>query len=254
MVGENKSFDLRLRKGFQGKLCVPLVSIITVVFNGASHIRQTILSVLQQSYKNIEYIIIDGGSTDGTLEIIKEFDSLIDYWKSEPDSGISDAFNKGISFSKGDLIGIINADDWYNPDAVEKIVEAHLLHPRDIIHGNIQFWTDQSRMIYVFYGNDSFLPYRSSINHPTVFVPRIIYNKIGLYSLKYKMAMDFEWLGRAKQNGINFYYLNTIIANMRRGGISDQKLFRSYWEGAKARNDLKVPLLLNSWLFVKSIF
>lgn len=103
----------------------PLVSIITVVFNGEKYLEQTILSVLNQTYSNIEYIIIDGGSSDATLDIINKYTDKIDYWVSEPDSGIYDAMNKGISLATGQLIGIINSDDWYELDAVEEIVRAY---------------------------------------------------------------------------------------------------------------------------------
>jgi glycosyltransferase involved in cell wall biosynthesis len=97
---------------------MPLVSIITVVLNGAKYIEQTIKSILDQNYANIEYIIVDGGSTDGTLEILKRYNDKIDYWVSERDKGIYFAMNKGISFAKGELIGILNADDFYLEGAV----------------------------------------------------------------------------------------------------------------------------------------
>src|SRR5687768_15692501 len=99
---------------------LPLVSIITIVFNGQKSIERAINSVLGQTYPNIEYIIIDGGSTDGTIDIIKKYQHKIAFWKSEPDNGIADAFNKGLSCAKGNIIGFVNADDWYNPDTISK--------------------------------------------------------------------------------------------------------------------------------------
>lgn len=101
------------------------VSIITVVYNGVKNIEQTIKSVLHQTYSNIEYIVIDGGSTDGSLDIIKKYSDSISYWVSEADKGIYDAMNKGISKATGDLIGIINSDDWYEPDAIMNMVTAY---------------------------------------------------------------------------------------------------------------------------------
>jgi len=230
----------------------PLISIITVVFNGEKYIRQTILSVLNQSYTNIEYIIIDGGSTDKTLDIIREYDHVIDYWISEPDCGISHAFNKGITLSTGKIIGLINADDWYSPDALKKVVECHRIYPTHILHGDLQFWTDESEKSYVFHGNSDLIPYRSSINHPTVFVPRLVYEHVGLYNLKYSMAMDLEWLGRAKRSGVLFFHIGVILANMRRGGLSDRSWFASYWESAKARHDLQVPVIHNVLLLLQA--
>jgi glycosyltransferase involved in cell wall biosynthesis len=244
---------------FNGCVCsdkqsVPtLVSVVTAVFNGDRYIRETILSVLDQSYENIEYIIIDGGSTDGTLDILREYDYAIDYWISEPDFGISDAFNKGINLSTGKIIGLINADDWYSPDAIKIIAENHAVYPQHILHGNIQFWTDQNTKAYIFYGNDSLLPYRASMNHPTVFVPREIYENVGLYSIKYKMAMDIEWLGRAKKQGVLFFHVGMVLANMRRGGISDHNWLASYLESMKARHELKVPIIYNTFLFFQAI-
>lgn len=232
---------------------LPLVSVITIVYNGAKHIRQTILSVVEQSYENIEYIVIDGGSSDGTLDIIREFNHLIDYWVSEPDRGISDAFNKGIALSTGKIIGLINADDWYSPGALENVAKSHLLYPKSIIHGDLGFWTDEMVQSYIFRGNDHLIPYRASMNHPTVFVPREVYEKVGLFSLKYRMAMDIDWLGRAKLHGVPFHHLETVLANMRRGGVSDQKWLVSYWESAQVRHNLNVSIGYNIFLFLQAI-
>ena len=107
----------------------PLISIITVVYNGEEYLEQTINSVINQTYKNIEYLIIDGGSTDGTLDIIKKYDNHISYSVSESDKGLYDAMNKGISIANGELIGMINSDDWYELDAVELIVNKYLENP-----------------------------------------------------------------------------------------------------------------------------
>src|SRR5688572_5629572 len=94
---------------------LPLVSIITIVYNGEKHLQQTIDSVSRQTYKNIEYIVVDGGSTDGTIDIIKRNQSTISAWKSEKDKGIADGFNKGIKMCKGQIIGLVNSDDWLEP-------------------------------------------------------------------------------------------------------------------------------------------
>ena len=116
---------------------IPLISIITVSYNAVKTIEDTILSVINQTYPNIEYIIIDGGSTDGTLDIIKKYQDKITYWVSEPDKGIYDAMNKGIAKANGELIGIINADDWYELDAVQNVVlEFNNTRPA-IYHGGL---------------------------------------------------------------------------------------------------------------------
>ena len=115
------------------------VSIITVVFNGIRTIEQTIKSVLNQSYKNIEYIIIDGGSTDGTLDIIRKYENYLSYIISEPDHGIYDAMNKGIQKSTGDIVGIINSDDWYEVNTVSQVVERFESFAVDLVYGDINF-------------------------------------------------------------------------------------------------------------------
>lgn len=110
----------------------PLISIITVVYNGEKYLEQTIQSVINQTYKNIEYIVIDGGSTDGTLDIIKKYEEHISYWVSESDKGLYDAMNKGIGVAKGELIGMINSDDWYELEAVEIMAEAYKNNPTKV--------------------------------------------------------------------------------------------------------------------------
>ena len=101
---------------------LPLVTIITVVFNGEKYLQQTIQSVINQTYDNVEYVVIDGGSTDGTVDIIRKYEDKIDYWVSEPDQGIYDAMNKGIQLAGGEIVGLINSDDCYHP----KIGRAHV--------------------------------------------------------------------------------------------------------------------------------
>jgi glycosyltransferase involved in cell wall biosynthesis len=213
----------------------PLVSIITIVRNGERTIEKTINSVLNQTYKNLEYVVIDGGSTDGTLNILKKYQDQIAYCLSEPDEGIGDAFNKGISFSTGELIGIINSDDWYCENAVETIVEKYRQFSELIYHGNNQRWNEQQEPDYIFTANDKKILNRMTINHPTVFVPRSVYEDIGLFRLDFEVAMDYEWLRRAKLYGKDFYYLNQVITNMSPGGISDAKWLKGYVENARAR-------------------
>ncbi len=116
----------------------PKVSIITVVYNGIAHLEQTIQSVLNQTYDNVEYIIIDGGSTDGTVELIKKYEESIAYWVSESDGGIYDAMNKGISNATGEIVGLINADDWYETGTIEKVVETFQNSEVDVVHGSME--------------------------------------------------------------------------------------------------------------------
>jgi glycosyltransferase involved in cell wall biosynthesis len=202
----------------------PLVSIITVVFNGYSSLEQTILSVTGQSYGNIEYLIIDGGSGDGTLDIIRKYDDKIDYWISEPDNGIFDAMNKGIKLATGELIGIINCGDRYLAGAVHKIVEAAAEHPEaDVFHGDLRFiqksgiesvWRSRERL------NRRFI-YRMPVNHPTVFVRSACYRAYGVFDTLYRVAADFDLMLRfLVDRGLMFHHIDAVLAVMSGGGAS----------------------------------
>lgn len=223
---------LRCRGVFQkkGGSHKPLVSIITVVYNGEKYLENTFLSVLNQTYHNIEYIVIDGGSTDGTLDIIRKYDNRISYWVSEPDEGISDAFNKGISFASGDIIGIINADDWYELDTIEKVIERFSECKADIVHGDIR------RAVEMIIPDEAMLRYEMAINHPTAFVTYRSYLKTGLFRNDFRYAMDYEWMLRAKDAGLNFSYINQCLANMRLDGVSDRGWRMVLREFLKAQN------------------
>lgn len=213
----------------------PLVSVITAVFNGERHLEQTILSVLNQTYDNVEYIIIDGGSTDGTLEIIKEYEDKIDIWVSESDKGISDAFNKGIALSSGEIIGIINSDDWYEPESVEIAAHQFLESGADIVHGKLKYW-DSAEEAYVETGNHRMLNRAMTINHPTMFVKRTLYERVGLFRTDFRYAMDYEWVLRAKLNGVRFSYADHCLANMRLAGLSDMRWKDALKEVARAKS------------------
>jgi glycosyltransferase involved in cell wall biosynthesis len=203
----------------------PLVSIVTVVLNDRTGLQKTIESVLNQTYDNIEYLVIDGGSTDGTTELLKTYDDRIDYWISEPDQGISDGFNKGISLATGEIVGIINAADWYEDDAVRIIVDEFLSSGTDIVHGTMQFWDGERKGDFVSANAD--LIYREmTLNHPASFVRRACYDKIGSFRTDFLLAMDYEWFLRARIRGLRFVFVESCLANMMKNGVSD-KFWRS---------------------------
>ena len=210
----------------------PLVSIITIVYNGERYIEQAMLSVLNQTYSNIEYIIVDGGSKDGTISIINKYRNRVDQFVSEKDRGISDAFNKGIGMASGELIGILNADDWYEKDAVAEVVK-HSANA-EVIYGDMQFWNDDAPD-FVVKGNHALLEHEMTINHPTVFVKKSSYEKLGLFDESFKCAMDYDMLLRLKVNGSRFVYIPRVLANMRWGGFSDAK----WMIGCKETLDIK---------------
>lgn len=200
----------------------PLVSIITVCWNSEKYIRDTIESVLNQTYKNIQYIIIDGKSTDKTLSIIDEYkerfgDKLT--LVSEKDSGIYNAMNKGLALVKGELVGIINSDDYYELDAVEKMVEQYELHGSGVYYGYERTLKDEKEYCIVR-KNPDFLK-ETMIAHEATFITNDIYKKIGNFNENYRIVADNDLMLRIKKAEINFFPVNAIISNFRLGGTSD---------------------------------
>lgn len=200
----------------------PLISIITVVYNGEEFLEDTIQSVLNQDYKNIEYIIIDGGSTDSSVDIIKKYDSQIAYWVSEPDQGIYDAMNKGIKYSTGEIIGMINADDYYLPNAFQTLASTMIASEADIFYGCLNLiHRKSSEVLKVLEGNKDWkLYFKMSIPHPTTFVKREVYEN-DLYPTKYDIAGDYFFTLKSKLNKKKFEYINCLFVNMRDGGVSN---------------------------------
>lgn len=215
-----------------------LVSIITVVLNSYNTITRTIDSVSSQSYPEIEYIVVDGGSTDGTLEVINEREEDIDIWLSERDQGISDAFNKGIALASGEFVAILNADDWIEENHVEDSVKRLMETAADFSFGNLLFHGDDDLPLFTILGDANYsrsichaMP---AINHPTVVCRRSVYDRNGLYDKDYKIAMDYEWLLRNHNCGARGTYVPGITAHMSAGGISNRRMLESIEEVRKA--------------------
>jgi glycosyltransferase involved in cell wall biosynthesis len=204
---------------------LPLVSIITVCLNSEKTIRRTIESVIAQAYRNVEYIIIDGGSTDHTLDIIYEYQSQISYLVSEKDEGISDAFNKGIKGSKGEYIQLLNADDYMPPDKIELSINCIMQHPEAaFIFGDLIVINHDGKPVYRLHGDANYTSSITSmvprVNHPTFFVRRKVYDKYGLFDTTWKIAMDYEWLLRIHKAGERGVYSPDILVYLLEGGIS----------------------------------
>lgn len=201
------------------------VSIITPCLNSEKTIRNTIESVLNQTYKNIEYIIVDGGSTDRTLEIIKEyypkFHGRMKYI-SEKDKGIYDAMNKGIRWSTGILIGIIGSDDYYEKSAVEEVV-AHMTNDKyQVIYGYCKV-LKENHVKFISKTNHKKLVH-CMIPHATCFVTRNTYRDFGLFLLRFKVASDFEFMLRLYcSKKVTFIQVKEILADFRMGGACSKK-------------------------------
>lgn len=201
----------------------PLVTIITVVYNGQDYIQDAIESVLKQTYGKIEYIIIDGGSTDFTIDKIRYYEKAITFWVSEPDRGIYDAMNKGVSFANGDIIGILNSDDWYEHDAVESIIEAYCNNlDSEIFHGKLNVVSESGVLVKTkAHRNFPIIRLLSTpFKHPTCFVKSDLYNKIGTYNISYKVAADYDFMLRAIKNCAKSTFVNKPITNLRQVGVS----------------------------------
>ena len=223
------------------------VSIITIVLNQSKTLKKTIDSVKNQNYDNIEYIIIDGGSTDGTIEVIKENNKYISHWISEKDKGISDAFNKGLKFCTGELIGIINADDWYEKDAIRNVVSQ--MKSGDVFYGNMQYWKKNTKT-HLAHANHTFLNKEMTINHPTVFVKKKVYDLLGNFDLTYSCAMDYELLLRFYTNKVKFVYIKKTITHMQGDGISDINWLLGCREVKRAKDKYLGKKLFN-WIWLQ---
>lgn len=217
------------------------VSIITVCYNSAKTIEHTIKSVAGQDYGNIEYIIIDGGSTDGTLNILDRYKDKIDVLVSEPDEGIYDAMNKGIARATGDVIGFINSDDWYADRAIVAIVEAFKKTDADIVYGK---YVVVENGVYreVENGNLSDICLHMVFGHPATFV-RADCMKKHVFDVSYRIAADYAFFLAMYFQNKSFHQIDTIIAYFRVGGASAHS-FKTYIESKRASLRLskgKVP-------------
>lgn len=207
------------------------VSIITASFNRAHTIGDTIESVLKQTYPDIEYWIIDGGSTDGTMNLVRKYEPLFNgrmHYISKPDRGVYDAMNKGIASSTGDIVGILNSDDFFtSSDIVEKIVDAFKSNEKlDAVYGDIHFISnDNPQKIVRYYSSAIFKPALLRFGfmpaHPSFYAKREIFEKFGTYNLNYKIASDYDMMVRLfYKHRIKYAYLKQDFVTMRTGGLS----------------------------------
>lgn len=218
-------------------------TIITVSYNAVDTIESTINSVLSQDYNDIEYIIIDGHSSDGTKEVIQKYSDRITKWISEKDNGIYDAMNKGIHMATGDIIGILNADDLYaNNHTLSNIVSQFIQKNADALYGDLKYVlkNDISKTIRYWksgeYSQGKFLKGWMP-PHPTFFVKKSIYNQFGLYRTDMPSAADYELMLRyIHVNNINVTYYPELITIMREGGVSNKSLLNR-WKAN--RDDLR---------------
>ena len=251
---------LRVNKILKNNKNNPLVSILTIVKNGQNHLEETIQSVLNQTYKNIEYIILDGNSQDSSLEIIKKYEKVIDYWATEPDNSLWDGFNKALTLAHGDLIGIINSDDVYLPNAVETIVKYYEKNKdMDFIFGSVKkHWG-------VLHG---YKPWKIKwswgfyTSHSTgFFIKREASKKVGLYNTQYRYHADYDYFYRMiaihKLKGLSTKK-DELIGIFRRGGFSSTiPFYERFGEEIKIRLNNKqnkiLILIIFMWKFLRHL-
>jgi len=230
----------------------PLVTIVTIALNKKAGLGRTAESVKKQMYDNIEHIVIDGGSTDGSVDLLRSLDDSIDHWISEPDSGIAAAFNKGIGLANGDLVAFLNAGDWYEPDAVAAICQAYVQHPgSDVICGAIRLRNPDSSAL-VCLSDPSRVEEESSVYHPAVFVKRSAFTNIGMFDEHYLYAMDYELMLRFKRRGAKFLSITAVIANMNLDGVSYKHWYSGLSEVRQARAVYfpSYDVLIRHWIAV----
>ena len=228
------------------------VSIITVCFNSAKTINDTIDSVINQSYSEIEHIVIDGGSTDGTQQIVNSYNNKISQFISERDNGIYDAMNKGIKLATGDIVGILNSDDvYFDTTIIEKVVQQFDSSNCDSVYGDLFYVKSDDLNKIVRYWKSSkyiFGSFRKGWHppHPTFFVKKIVYKQYGDFDLSMKVSADFELMLRLLEKfKIPVSYLPEVLVKMRVGGESNQNI-KNIFVGNKnilkafAKNDIEV--------------
>jgi glycosyltransferase len=235
------------------------VSIITVCYNSAEHIRSAIESVLSQTYPDIEYLVIDGNSTDGTAAIIKSCEAQFNgrmHWSSEPDKGIYDAMNKGIARATGEIIGFLNADDvFFDTTILEAVVARFETDDCDALYGDLIYQKDVKTIRHwksnVFQSRDLYFGWMPP--HPTLYCKRSVYAVQGVFDAHFRLAADYDFMLRLLKNKqLKTTYLPQVMISMNLGGVSNAKLLLKYKEDYQAlkKNGFWCPLGI---IFLKNV-
>jgi glycosyltransferase involved in cell wall biosynthesis len=239
------------------------VSIITVVWNNKETIKDAIDSVLSQTYKDTEYIVIDGGSTDGTVDVIEKYRDKISIFLSEPDKGLYDALNKGIKLASGDVIGILHSDDLFSDRfVVSDMMERMAVKNAEIAFSDMLIVDNSIKKILRYYMASYFSPWMFKIGwmppHPTCFIKKSLFDEFGLYSLDYKVAGDFDFLVRIfYARDVSWAYLNRVTVKMRQGGVSNtgfsskKLIFQEINQSLRSNNVWSLPIFQLGRYFIR---
>ncbi len=231
----------------------PIISIVTICYNSAKTIERTIKSVLEQNYEHLDYVIIDGGSTDGTIDIVNKYKNRLGYFISEKDKGISDAFNKGIAASKGDIIAMINSDDRLMPHALQHMAEVYD-GKTDVYRGNVIIVNPETK----FSGRETpsmkfpLAPLTIRCAHQGTYISAKAYQQYGGYDLAFKYMMDYDLLTRFYQKGANFKYVDADVAEFQLGGVSKAGPITKRYDITHVvlNNGGSWPLAIYYWLYM----
>jgi glycosyltransferase involved in cell wall biosynthesis len=240
------------------------VSIITATYNSAKTVADTLQSIASQTYLNIEHIIVDGASKDNTLDIVRQFPHVAKVI-SEPDKGIYDAMNKGLKMATGDIIGILNSDDFYDAtNLIQKVVDAFEQQQIDAVFGDVTFVQPNNlKKIVRYYSSKHFHPKKFEFGympaHPTFFTKKETYEKYGVFKTNYHISADYELLIRLLYvHKLKYQYLNYSMVTMRAGGVSNSSLKHIYILNkeivrACAENGIKTNMFKLSLKFFRKI-
>lgn len=235
------------------------ISVITISYNSKGTIEKTYQSILDQHYRPLEYVLVDGGSTDGTIELIEKYIPVFQSqgievsFKSEKDRGISDAFNKGILRASGEIIGIINSDDQLSQNALEKVEKAFRSKDVGVVCGDC-LWVDEvNKLRYIRKSkmNLKKLKFEMVLMHPTCFVRKTMYERYGLFDVSLKYVMDKDLMSRFYRNGVQFKYIPEVLTCMSAGGTSDTNAKRVFDEGILVATRNGVPRI---YATVRSVY
>lgn len=210
----------------------PRFTVITACYNAAATLPDALRSLREQTFRDFEHIVIDGGSKDGTVDILRAHEKELSAWVSEPDKGIADAWNKGLARARGEIIGLLNADDLYHPEALAIVAGALRPGERALTYGTTRYFDSDPRQVV----SESSLPFRPDkiehgfgFMHTTCFVPRAVYGEIGGFDTRYRIAIDSDFLLRCHFRGVEFRRAGNVTL-MRRGGLSARQRTRAYDE------------------------
>ncbi|MFZ5490993.1 MAG: glycosyltransferase family 2 protein [Pseudomonadota bacterium] len=211
----------------------PCVSIVTVVRNGAATVGRTIESVQAQGGPTIEHVVVDGGSTDGTLALIERRLRAQDFWLSEADRGIADAFNKGVALTRGTYVQFLNADDWLSEGQLARAVATLESSGADFVFGDLLFYRD-GRPAFAYRGDPQYAnrlgTHLPPVNHPTLLARRSLFERVGLFCVEHRYSMEYDWLQRVQRAGGRGVHDPEIIGHMTHEGVSNLAFRRTVRE------------------------